>query len=242
MNIAVKCGVDYMVCESIEKAVECLNKPVTDPYGRRLGFIVGYYSNSDGKVYALEVNFSDFDYKEIPIERFTSSIEGIVLVPEHEYNAMLIENRLRIVKARIASLEDLYSRKEIPVHVYEQFKKRLEEELAKLKSSAREVKEALRRRIHEVESLIAEVEKTMGMLKTSYLSGEIPEKPYLDAINSMKKTLEVLVKEKDSLRKHIDIIESLEALPLTPAIGIKQQENPIINTQQNQPVQVVLIE
>ncbi|MCC6011266.1 MAG: CdvA-like protein [Desulfurococcaceae archaeon] len=230
-----------MVCETIEKITECINKPVVDPYGRRLGYIVGYYSNSDGKIYALEVNFNDVDYKEISIERFTTSVEGIVLVPEHEYNATLVENRLRIVKARIASLEDLYSKKEIPVHVYEQFKKRLEEELAKLKGNAREVKEALRKRIHEVEGLIAEVEKTMGVLKTGYLSSELPEKPYLDAIGSMKKTLEILTREKDTLRKHIDTIESLEALPLTPAISMKQPEK-TPTTQQSQPVQVVLVE
>jgi hypothetical protein len=230
-----------MVCETIDKVSECINKPVVDPYGRRLGYIVGYYSNSDGKVYALEVNFNDVDYKEMPIERFTTSVEGIVLIPEHEYNASLIENRLRIVKARIASLEDLYSKKEIPVHVYEQFKKRLEEELAKLKGGAREVKEALRKRIHEVESLIAEVEKTMGVLKTSYLSGELPEKPYLDAIGSMKKTLEILTREKNALKKHIDTIESLEALPLTPAISVKQTEK-TPTTQQSQPIQVVLVE
>lgn len=231
-----------MVCETIEKVTECLNKPVVDPYGRRLGFIVSYYSNSDGKVYALEVNFNDINYKEIPIERFTTSVEGIVLIPEHEYNAMLVENRIRIVKSRIASLEDLYSRKEIPVHVYEQFKKRLEEELTKLKSLAREVKETLRKRIHEIEDLIAEVEKSMSVLKTGYLAGEISEKPYLDALSSMKKSLEILMKEKDSLKKHIDAIESLEALPLAPAISAKQPEKTPLPTQQSQPVQVVVVE
>jgi hypothetical protein len=231
-----------MVCETIEKVTECLNKPVVDPYGRRLGFIVSYYSNSDGKVYALEVNFNDINYKEIPIDRFTTSVEGVVLIPEHEYNAMLVENRIRIVKSRIASLEDLYSRKEIPVHVYEQFKKRLEEELTKLKSLAREVKETLRKRIHEIEDLIAEVEKSMSVLKTGYLAGEISEKPYLDALGSMKKSLEILMKEKDSLKKHIDAIESLEALPLAPAISAKQPEKTPIPTQQSQPVQVVVVE
>jgi hypothetical protein len=231
-----------MVCETIEKVTECLNKPVVDPYGRRLGFIVSYYSNSDGKVYALEVNFNDINYKEILIDRFTTSVEGVVLIPEHEYNAMLVENRIRIVKSRIASLEDLYSRKEIPVHVYEQFKKRLEEELTKLKSLAREVKETLRKRIHEIEDLIAEVEKSMSMLKTGYLAGEISEKPYLDALGSMKKSLEILMKEKDSLKKHIDAIESLEALPLAPAISAKQPEKTPIPAQQSQPVQVVVVE
>jgi DNA repair exonuclease SbcCD ATPase subunit len=231
-----------MVCESIEKIAECLNKPVVDPYGRRLGYIVSYYSNVDGRVYALEVNFNEVEYREVPIERFSASVEGVVLIPEHEYNATLIENRLKIVKARLASLEDLYSKKEIPIHVYEGFKKKLEEELAKLKNSAREVKEVLRKRIHEVEGLIAEVEKSMGSLKTSYLSGEIPEKPYLEALNSMKKSLEILIKEKESLKQHIDAIESLEALPLAPAIGVKQAEKTPPSQPQGQPMQVVLIE
>ncbi|MEM4718226.1 MAG: CdvA-like protein [Desulfurococcaceae archaeon] len=229
------------MCASVEVINEYLGKPVYDPYGRRLGYIVSFYSDVDGRIRSIEVNIHDTDYMEIPIERFKVTAEGIILMPEYEFNALIVENRLRVVKSRLSSLEELYSRKEIPTHVYENLKKGLDDELATVKNKAKEVKDQLRKRLHEVEEQLSEVEKAIGALKTSYLAGEIQEKSYLTALDMMKKTLEILVKEKDSLKKHLDKIESLEALPLATAIGATQQKE---TTQEkpSQPINVVLVE
>ena len=224
----------------VSKIVDYLGKPVVDPYGRRLGYIVSFYSDADGKVVAVEVNFNDQEYKEVPIERFNFAGDTAVLIPEHEYKAVLVENRLKIIKSRLASLEDLYSKKEIPTHAYELFKKKLESEVVSAKNMAKEVKEALRKRLHEIEDQIAEIEKALAALKTSYFSGEVPEKAYLTAIDIMKKNLEMLSKEKEAIKKHVDLIESLEALPLTPAAGLAGQEKQ--SSPSEGPIQVVVLE
>ncbi|MEM4101113.1 MAG: CdvA-like protein [Desulfurococcaceae archaeon] len=224
----------------IGKLVDVLGKPVVDPYGRRLGYVVSIYSNADGKVTSLEVNYNDVEYKEIPIERFNITAEAVVLIPDHEYKALIVENRLKIIKSRLASLEDLYAKKEVPTHAYEAFKKKLESEIVSVKAMSKEVKDSLRKRIHEVEDQIAEVEKAMAALKTSYLAGEIPEKPYLLAVDIMKKSLEILLKEKESLKKHLDLIESLEVIPLSPAVGLATQESK--GQSEDQPMQVVVVE
>ncbi|MEM0217926.1 MAG: CdvA-like protein, partial [Desulfurococcaceae archaeon] len=80
----------------------------------------------------------------------------------------------------------------------------------------------------------------MAALKTSYLAGEIPEKPYLLAVDIMKKSLEILLKEKESLKKHLDLIESLEVIPLSPAVGLATQESK--GQSEDQPMQVVVVE
>ena len=230
------------MCSEVGKIPECLGKPVTDPYGRRLGYIVGFYSNADGRVVSLEVNFNDIEYREVPIERFNFTQESIILLPEHEYKAILVENRLKIIKSRLASLEELYSKKEIPSHAYEAFKKRLEVEVSNVKAQIKEVKDALRKRIHEVEDQIAEIEKALAAVKTSYLAGEIPEKPYLAVLDIMKKSLEMLTKEKESLKKHLDTIESLEAMPLAPSITLSAQKEGGQQSTSKEPIQVVLLE
>jgi len=232
---------------TIETIGECLGKPVIDPYGRRIGFLVSFYSDVDGRVKYVEVNIGDYEYREIPVDRIKISPEGIVVIPEYEYEAIIVENRLKNIKGRLASLEELYSKKEIATHVYESLKKKLEEELAAVKAKSKDVKEALRKKLHEIEDQIAEVEKSMGALKTSYLAGEISEKPYLTAIDIMKKSLEILQREKDNVKKHVDKIESLEALPLAPAIGLQQaietqQVKTTQSSQSTQPLNVVVVE
>lgn len=230
------------MCISVEKINECLGKPVFDPYGRRLGYIVSFYSDVDGKIRALELNIHDTEYREIPIERFKINAEGVVLIPEYEYQALLVENRLKVIKSRLSSLEELYSRKEIPTHVYENYKKNLDNELASIKNKAKEVKEILRKKLHEIEEQLIEVEKAMGALKTSYLAGEIEEKAYLTAIDSMKKTHEILLKEKEAIKKHLDKIESLEALPLSPGVSLQQTKEQSQERTGQQPINVVLVE
>ncbi|MEM4481832.1 MAG: CdvA-like protein [Desulfurococcaceae archaeon] len=226
------------MCTTIENVVECLGKPVVDPYNRRLGYITSFFSDVDGRVKSLEVNFHDEEYKEVAIDRFKISAESIVLMPEYEHRALVTENRLKLIKSRLASLEELYSRKEVPSHVYESLKKRLEEELASVKASAREVKDILRSKLHEIEDQIAEVERAAAALKTSYIAGEISEKPYLTVADMMKKSLETFQKEKDNIKKHLDKIESLEALPIGPAISAQQ----IKGTEgQQEPMQVVVL-
>lgn len=224
----------------IAKISEYLGKPVFDPYGRRVGYVVGIYSDVDGKVVSLEINVNDHEFREVPIDRFNIVQESIVLLPEHEYKAILVENRLKIVKSRLASLEDLYTRKEIPSHAYESLKKKLESEITTVKTLAKEVKDALRKRIHEVEDQIAEIERTTAALKTTYLAGEIPEKYYLVAIDMLKKSLEIFTKEKEALKKHLDLIESLESMPSAPAIGLAGQEK--AGQSEGHPVQVVVVE
>lgn len=228
------------MCMTVETVTECLGKPIVDPYGRRLGYVISYYSDVDGRVKSFEVDFNGVYFREIPVERFKITPEGIVLLPEYEYESLVVEGRLRHVKSRLASLEELNARKEIAIHVYESLRKKLEEELAGVKTKAKEVKEKLRNRLHELEEQIAELEKAMGALKTGYLANEVQEKAYLSAMDIMKKSMEVLLKEKENVKKHLDKIESLEALPLPSALTTQQVKE---NTQeQKQPVNVVLVE
>ena len=225
------------MCKTIETITECLGKSIVDPYGRKIGFIVSYCSDIDGNIKTLEVNMNEIEYKELPIDRFKFTPEAIILLPEYEYRALLVENRLKFIKTRLASLEELYARKEVPSYIYEAQKKKLEEDLASIKNYAREVKDLLRTRLHEVEEQIAEIEKAISAFKASYIAGEIKEDIYFSTLDIMKKSLELFIKEKENIKKHIDKIESLEALPLSPAITqLKEGQN------REQPINVVLVE
>ncbi len=228
----------YLRIEDIE---DYLGKPVNDPYGRRVGYIVGFYSDSDGNVTGLETSFGDFVFKEISIDRFRFENGDIILIPEWEYEAKKIENRLERLRKRITALKELYSKKEIPRYAYEEYKKKLETELIKAKEEAREVKNLLRKRMHELDDIIVELEKTMTSLKVSYLASEIPEKAYKIAADQIRKHLEFSQIEKESVKKHIDKIDSLEKQPID--IGVKPKDTsdqgiPV----QNQSLPVVVLE
>ncbi|WP_440059850.1 CdvA-like protein [Thermogladius sp. 4427co] len=222
---------------------EYLGKPVSDPYGRRLGFIIGFYSDSDGRVRSLEVNLGDVEFKQIDIARFRFENGEVVLLPEWEYQALQLENRILRLKKRMAALEELNARKDLPKHAYDTFKKSLEEELAKVKEDTKNVKDLLRKRMHELEDMIVELEKAMTSVKISYLSGEIPEKAYKAAVEQIRKHLDSCETEKESVKKHLDKIEALEAQPveLAPKIVAPSQAQPAAQPA-NQPLSVIVVE
>lgn len=217
---------------------EYLGQPISDPYGRKLGYIIGFYSNPDGNITSFEVSIGDNEFRELPVDRFKFEGNSIVVLPEWEYNAVVLERRIETLKRRIAALEELNSRKEIPSHAYESFKKRLEESLIALSNESKNIKEMLVKRIHEIEDQIVELEKAITAVKMSYISGEINEKSYKLAMEHLRRNMDILVKEKESVKKHLDKIESLEALPastLVPQPVTESKENP-------QPIPVVVVE
>ncbi len=215
-----------------------LGKPVNDPYGRRVGHIVSFYSDPDGNVEALEISFGDFDFKEVPIDRFVFNGGEVILTPEWEYKAKIVENRLERLRKRQTALEDLYAKKEIPRHSYEAFKKKLEEALLDAKEETKDVKAELKKRQAELEDTILELEKAMTSLKVSYLAGEIPDKAYKVAADQIRKHIEHAESEKESVKKHLEKIEVLEKQPISIASPTTEEAIP----QQDQAVPVVVLE
>jgi len=227
----------------VEDIESYLGKPVSDPYGRRVGFIVGFFSDSDGNVTSLEVSFSDLELKEITIERFVFDNGEAVLIPEWEFEARMVEGRLERLRKRIVALNDLYAKKEIPRHTYEEFKKKIEDELLKMKEDAKNVRDKLKERLQALDSLIAELEKTATALKMSYLAGEISEKTYKAASEQIKKCMDYTLLERESVKKHIELIEKLEKQPIDIGVAAAQaapQQAPV--QVQNQSIPVVVLE
>jgi len=225
----------------VDQVDEYLGKPVIDPYNRRLGYVIGFYSDADGRVRALEISLGDVEFKQLDIERFKFENGNIILLPEWEFLALQLENRILRLKKRMAALEELNARKDLPKHAYDSFKKNLEESLMKAKEDAKAVKELLRKRIHELEDSILELEKAMTSIKVSYLSGEIPEKAYKSANEHIRKHLDSCELEKESVKQHLDKIEALESQP----VDLSVKSTPIPQAQgqpAGQPIPVVVLE
>ncbi|ADI32275.1 CdvA-like protein [Staphylothermus hellenicus] len=224
----------------VEEIEKYLGKPVNDPYGRRIGHVVSFYSDPDGNVTALEISYGDFEFIEKGIDRFSFENGEIVLVPEWEYEARKVENRLERLKKRSAALEDLYAKKEVPRHAYEAFKKKLEEALMEAKEESKKVKDLLKKRQYELEDIIVELEKALTSLKISYIAGEVPDKAYKAAADQLRKHLEHAQLEKENVKRHLEKIESLENRPVD--IGTTESTSNEKIPEQNQALPVVVLE
>jgi DNA repair exonuclease SbcCD ATPase subunit len=226
----------YIKVDEIE---DYLGKPVNDPYGRRVGYIIGFYSDSDGNVTSLEISIGDFEFKEIDIDRFEFNNGDIILIPEWEYEAKRIENRLERLRKRVVALNELFAKKEVPRHAYEKFKKKLETDLIKTKEDAKNVRDLLRKRLNELDDTLLELEKTLTSLKVSYLAGEIPDKAYKVAADQIRKHMDFTQNEKENVKKHLEAIDKLEKQPIDIEVKSETTIEPIPNENQTLPVVVL---
>jgi len=221
----------------VEKVEKYLGQPIKDPYGRVIGHLVSFYSDSDGYVTDLEICLGEITFKQLPVDRFKFTGEGLILIPEWQYQAEKVAQRLERLKKRLHAIEDLYSRKEIPRHAYETFKKKLEDALMKVKEESRKVKELLKAKTHELEDVIIELEKAFTSVKMSYIAGEVSDKTYKAAADQLRKHLEYAADEKQDIKRYIERLEKLETQPI-----VKPKEPEPIIPSQNQPLPVVVIE
>ncbi|MEM1675055.1 MAG: CdvA-like protein [Desulfurococcaceae archaeon] len=228
-----------MIHIRIEDVEKYIGKPVNDPYGRRIGYVIGFYSDPDGNVISLEISLGDYEFKEIKVDRFELNNGDLILLPEWEYEVKIIENRLERLRKRIIALNELYAKKEIPKHSYEKYRKTVENELLKTKEDAKNIREVLKKRLNTLDDTIIELEKTMTGLKMCYISGEIPEKAYKTAVDQIRKYIELTQMEKESVKKHLDKIESLEKQPID--IGLKTSEEKV-EAPSSQGIPVVVVE
>jgi len=194
----------------IEDVVNYLGKTIHDLYGRRIGSIVGVYSEVDGTVTAIEVCKNDALYETIPAERLEIVDGDLRILPAWYVKARIVEKKLDVLRKRLRALEELYRKNQIPEHAYRELKEKLSKELDKTKSEAKELKEELRNRVYELENFVLHIEKAMTNLLVSYTAGEIPEQSFETSINALRIAKQRALEEKKDIEKHSESISKLE--------------------------------
>ncbi len=199
-----------MIIYTVETLDKYIGQKIKDPYQRIVGTLASIYSDVDGRVTAVEILFGDTTFKTIEAERITIQNGEIILLPEWKYNALKVIDRLERARRRAKALDDLYGKGEIPRHAYEEFKTKVSKDLEKLKKEAKEAKEIIKKRTHELEDQIVQIEKALTALKMSYIAGEIGERGYKPAADILRQSRDRNLEEKNEAKRIMETIQRLE--------------------------------
>jgi uncharacterized protein YeaO (DUF488 family) len=209
---------------AIEGVAPVIGQAVTDIYGRKIGVLVSVYSDVDGKVTAVEIMINDSHYETLPSERLEHGIDGLKVVPEWLVEARKLERKLDILKKRFKATEELYKKNQIPAHAYRELKEKFSKEVERAKVEVKNLKDALRKRVYEIENFVIHVEKAMTHLMVNYTAGEVPENSFKTSADLMRFARQTALEEKKDLEKHITLIEKLEQeLSAVTTSGVEEQ-------------------
>jgi|UniRef100_A0A7J2U1D4 uncharacterized protein YeaO (DUF488 family) len=209
---------------SIESVAPVIGQTITDVYGRKAGVLVGIYSDIDGKVTAIEIMINDSQYETLPSERLEYGVDGLKILPEWLVEAKKLERKLDILKKRFKATEELYKKNQIPAHAYRELKDKFSKEVEKAKVEIKNIKDALRKRVYEIENFVIHIEKAMTHLMVNYTAGEIPENGFKISADLMRFAKQSTLEEKKDIEKHVALIEKLEQeLTSVTASGVEEQ-------------------
>lgn len=195
---------------TLERIATYLGQAVQDVYGRKIGIIVGVYSEIDGAVTAIEVTVNDSQYETISAEKLELKDDGLKILPEWLVEARKLEKKLDILRKRVKALDELSRKSQIPQHAYKELREKFDRELGKIKNDVKNVKEIMRKKLYDVENFIIHLEKAMTNLMVSYTSGELPENGFKVSADFVRYAKQSALEEKKDLEKHAGIITKLE--------------------------------
>ncbi len=186
----------------IENLASMVGSSLVDEYGRDVGTLVSIVSNVDGYVQHVEVKIVDRGIERIPGERVKLRDGKIVVVPEWKFNAMKVIEGLDRAYRRRKALENIAGSGDIPGEVVDAMKRKLSDEIKKLKIDADRIKK------------------------------EVKERGYTQGMNHLRKLKEALSAEKSDAKSTLDRLEkTLEIasspLPKEQAEKPKYEEKPV---------------
>ncbi|MCC6015726.1 MAG: CdvA-like protein [Desulfurococcaceae archaeon] len=222
---------------SIERIAPYLGQPIYDVYGRKLGVVVGVYSEVDGAVTAIEIMVNDAIYETIPADKLGVKDDNVKVMPEWLAEAQKIEKKMDVLKKRIIALEELFKKGQIPQHAYKELKEKFEKELNKIRNDVKNLKEVMRKRMYEIENFVIHIEKAMTNLLVSYTSGELPENGFKVSADNLRFAKQASLEEKKDLEKHSALITKLEE-ELASALSQQEKQEIVPATPQAGPIAV----
>jgi len=206
----------------IEDLAGGIGREVYDEYGRVVGVLASIASDTEGNVEFVEVKIVDRGLEKVEGPRVKVAEGKVIVVPEWKHNAVKVINALDRAYKRRKGVEDIAARSDLPAEVLEELKRKLSDEIKKLRLKAKDSEKEIKDRIAEIDSEMLHVARAMALLQVTYFSGEVGERQFENGMKHLRKLRDSLEAEKKDAKEILDkLVKVLEL-----ASGSKVEERP----------------
>ena len=208
----------------VENITNVVGSSLVDEYGRDIGTLVSVVSDVDGQIQYIEVKIVDRGIERIPGDRVKLRDGKLIVIPEWKYNAMKVIEGLDRAYRRRKALENIASSGDIPAEVVEAMKRKLSDEIKRLKIEADSVKKEVKNRIASIDDETIHIASAIANLQMLYFSGEVSERGYTQGMNHLRKLKETLSAEKSDAKSTLDRLEKTLEITSSPFTARSRQE------------------
>jgi len=198
---------------TVAEFVKYISKQVRDPYGRQIGKIAAFISDTLSKVKSVVLEHGDGEYNGYSSEYVAIEGDIIKVLSELKVKASKLARELELVWKKTMALEELKESKEIPQEVYEHFRPQYEATLKELKGRAAEVVERIKERIAELDSQTRILQLALASAKVSHRIGEIDDAFFNSITNMIQTGVNRISSERKDLEASVVELEKLITAP-----------------------------
>ncbi|MEM0240170.1 MAG: CdvA-like protein [Candidatus Nezhaarchaeales archaeon] len=202
-----------MVEVTVAEFIKYISKQVKDPYGRLVGKIAAFISDTLSNVKAVVLEHGDGEYNSYSTEYVVIESDIIKILSELKVEANKLAKELELTWKKNLALEELLEKKEISQEVYEHFQSQFSSTFKELKGKAIEIVDKIKARIAELDSQTKILQLALASAKISHRIGEIDD-AYFNSITNMIQTgMNRIASERRDLENSVNELEKLLTEP-----------------------------
>ncbi len=199
-----------------EEARDYLGKEVKDQYGRRIGTVLGIYTNTKDEVTAFELSVGDGAFEQIPFEEFVVNGGNLTLLKSWKLKAEdVIKEYVEALK-REEALQELLRAGEISKDIFDDLDSQLQSAISALKIKRDELKKELLEQVGKLDGRKRALLNFMANAKMQHKLGDIDDQSFQDMLAFSNAALNSIRAEREDVSITMDQVNRLgtETRPL----------------------------
>lgn len=205
--------------------IKYISKQVRDPYGRVVGKIAAFISDTLSNIKTVVLERGDGEYDSCSTECVVIENDIIKVLSMLKVEASKITRELELAWKKNLALQELLEKREITQDVYEHFKVQYDATLKELKAKAVEIVNNIKARVSELDSQLKVLSLASTSAKVSFRIGEISEAHFNAIMNMIQTGMSRINSEKRDLEASVTALEKLlTSPPELPKAGKEEVE------------------
>jgi hypothetical protein len=215
---------DYRLNNPVLKK-DLIGKKVVDSYGKRIGKIIGFSTDSLKNISSFGIERNDGGFMKCDTTEVILDQDLVKINSSWRLKAESLASEVTLTIKKISALNELKNDVEVSKNIYDTLQSGFEAEKKTILDRRRNLKDRLKERLSAIHAQLKEVYEFIAYVKISYHIGDIDEETYQRSYIPFQLMIDKLLSEEDDIKFALNIVTTnISTLPPEPLISLPSSE------------------
>ncbi|MEE8569696.1 MAG: CdvA-like protein [Candidatus Bathyarchaeia archaeon] len=215
---------DYRLNNPVLKK-DLIGKKVVDSYGKRIGKIIGFSTDSLKNISSFGIERNDGGFMKCDTTEVILDQDLVKINSSWRLKAESLASEVTLTIKKISALNELKNDVEVSKNIYDTLQSGFEAEKKTILDRRRNLKDRLKERLSAIHAQLKEVYEFIAYVKISYHIGDIDEETYQRSYIPFQLMIDKLLSEEDDIKFALNIVTAnISMLPPEPLISLPSSE------------------